>query len=126
MISGGRIFTSRPGERTTTMTRTHDEVEVNVQLQPDMEPDVPRYAREKVSTVLGHTARPVLFARVRLDRTTNPAAARPVTARAEIDLNGRVLHAEACADTPYEALDLLQDRLQIRLDRQDDHARPHR
>ncbi|MGI5239702.1 HPF/RaiA family ribosome-associated protein [Dactylosporangium sp. CA-139066] len=108
------------------MSRTHDEVEVNVQLQPGMEPAVQRYARDKVSAVLGHTARPVLFARVRLDRTANPAAERPVKARAEIDLNGRVLHAEACADTPYEALDLLQDRLQVRLDRQDDHARAYR
>lgn len=104
------------------MSRTHDEVKVNVQLQQGMEPQVQRYACEKVSTVLGHTARPVLFARVRLDRTGNPAAIRPVTARAEIDLNGHVLHAEACADTAYEALDLLQDRLQARLDRQGMHA----
>src|SRR5690348_5327116 len=99
------------------MSRIHDEVDVNVQLQHGMEPQVQRYAREKVHVVLGHTDRPVLFARVRLDRIANPAAVRPVTARAEIDLNGRVLHAEACADTPYEAIDLLQDRLQARLDR---------
>ncbi|WP_433605865.1 HPF/RaiA family ribosome-associated protein [Dactylosporangium sp. CA-139114] len=99
------------------MSRTHDEVEIGVQLQPGMEPQVQRYAREKVAAVLGHTARPVLFARVRLDRTGNPAAVRPVTARAEIDVNGRVLHAEAHGDAPYEALDRLQDRLQARLDR---------
>ncbi|WP_432839545.1 HPF/RaiA family ribosome-associated protein [Dactylosporangium sp. CA-092794] len=104
------------------MSRTHDEVEVNVQLQPGMETQLQRYAREKVTAVLGHTARPILFARVRLDRTANPAAVRPVTARAEIDLNGQVLHAEACADSAYEALDLLQDRLQARLDRQAVHA----
>ncbi|GAA3293565.1 HPF/RaiA family ribosome-associated protein [Dactylosporangium vinaceum] len=106
------------------MSRTHDEVEVNVQLQPGMEPQVQYYARDKVTAVLGHTDRPVLFARVRLDQIGNPAADRPVTARAEIDLNGRVLHAEAHGDTPYEALDLMQDRLQSRLDRQ--HAHEHR
>ena len=99
------------------MSRTHDEIEVNVQLQEGMEPRIQWYAREKLAAVLGHTARPVLFARVRLDRIGNPAAVRPVTARAEIDLNGRVLHAEACADGPYEALDLLQDRLRTCLDR---------
>ena len=66
--------------------------------------------------MLGHTGRPVLFARVRLDRIANPAAARPVTARAEIDINGRVLHAEASANTPYEAVDLLQERLEARLE----------
>ncbi|MFI5911870.1 HPF/RaiA family ribosome-associated protein [Dactylosporangium sp. NPDC051541] len=104
------------------MSRTHDEVEVNVQLPPGMEPQVQQYARAKVTAVLGHTGRPVLFARVRLDQTGNPAAVRPVTARAEIDLNGQVMHAEACADTPYEALDLLQDRLQTRLDRQHTHV----
>ncbi|MEV8516495.1 HPF/RaiA family ribosome-associated protein [Dactylosporangium sp. NPDC051484] len=108
------------------MSRTHDEVEVNVQLQDGMEPRLQQYAREKVTAVLGHTARPVLYARVRLDRIGNPAALRPVTARAEIDLNGHVLHAEAAADTPYEALDLLQDRLQTRLDRHNTHAHAHR
>ena len=97
------------------MSRTHDEVEVQVQLQAGMEPQLHRYAQEKVTAVLGHTGRPVLYARVRLDRIANPAATRPVTARAEIDVNGRVLHAEASADTPYEAVDLLQDRLQARL-----------
>ncbi|MEV6926632.1 HPF/RaiA family ribosome-associated protein [Dactylosporangium sp. NPDC051485] len=100
------------------MTRTHREVEVNVQLAPGMGAGVQQYARDKIAAVLGHTARPILFARVRLDQTRNPAADRPVTARGEVDLNGRVLHAEACADTPYEALDLLQDRLQARLDRE--------
>ncbi|WP_433221526.1 HPF/RaiA family ribosome-associated protein [Dactylosporangium sp. CS-047395] len=100
------------------MSRTHDEVEVQVQLQHGMETELQRYAREKVTAVLGHTAQPVLYARVRIDRTTNPAATRPVTARAEIDVNGRVLHAEASADTPHEAVDLLRDRLQGHLGHQ--------
>jgi ribosome-associated translation inhibitor RaiA len=98
------------------MARTHDEVEVQVQLQVGMEPQLYRYAHEKITTVLGHTGRPVLYAKVRLDRIANPAASRPVIARAEIDLNGRILHAEASADTPYEAVDLLQDRLEARLE----------
>ena len=98
------------------MSRTHDEVEVQVQLQAGMEPRLHGYARAKVTAVIGHTGRPVLYAKVRLDRITNPAAIRPVTARAEIDLNGRVLHAEASADGPYEAVDLLQDRLLARLE----------
>jgi ribosome-associated translation inhibitor RaiA len=99
------------------MSRTHDEVEVQVQLQHGMDPQLQWYAREKVTTALGHTGRPVLYARVRLNRIANPAAARPVTARAEIDLNGRPVHAEAAADTPYEAVDLLQDRLLAKLER---------
>jgi ribosome-associated translation inhibitor RaiA len=98
------------------MSRTHEEVEVQVQMQAGMEPQLHTYVQEKITTVLGHTGRTVLFARVRLDRIANPAAVRPVTARAEIDLNGRVLHAEATADTPYEAVDLLQDRLEARLE----------
>jgi ribosome-associated translation inhibitor RaiA len=98
------------------MSRTHDGVVIQVQLQAGMDPQLHRYTREKISTVLGHTGRPVLYARVRLDRIANPAATRPVTARAEIDLNGRILHAETSADTPYEAVDLLQDRLEARLE----------
>jgi len=100
------------------MSRTHEEVEVHVQLQHGMEPHAQRYAREKVTIVLGHTAKPVLYARVRLHRIANPAAEKPVIARAEIDINGRVLHAEASGDTPYEAVDLLQDRLQAQLEHQ--------
>ncbi|MET7426322.1 HPF/RaiA family ribosome-associated protein [Dactylosporangium sp. NPDC005555] len=98
------------------MSRTHDEVEVQIQLQAGMDPQLQVYARDKLTAVLGHTGRPVLYARVRLDRIANPAATRPVTARAEIDLNGRVLHAEVSADGPYEAVDLLQDRLLGRLE----------
>ncbi|GGM68061.1 HPF/RaiA family ribosome-associated protein [Dactylosporangium sucinum] len=99
------------------MSRTHPEVDVRVQVQPGMEPRIAGYAREKVTAAIGHTGTPVLYARVRLDRIGNPAASRPVTARAEIDLNGHVLHAEAHADTPYEAVDLLQDRLLSQLER---------
>jgi ribosome-associated translation inhibitor RaiA len=115
MIAGGRIPAVDEG-KDETMSRTHEEVEVQVQMQAGMEPQLHTYAQEKITTVLGHTGRTVLFARVRLDRIANPAAVRPVTARAEIDLNGRVLHAEATADTPYEAVDLLQDRLEARLE----------
>ena len=115
MISGGWI-PGRGRGKDEMMSRTHDEVEVQVQLQAGMEPQLHRYAQAKIATVLGHTGHPVLYARVRLDRIANPAATRPVTARAEIDLNGRVLHAEASADTPYEAVDLLQDRLDARLE----------
>ena len=108
------------------MSRTHDEVEVTVQLQHGMEAQLQRYAQEKVSTALGHTGQPVLHARVRVHRIGNPAAARPVTARAEIDLNGRPLHAEASGETPYEAVDLLQERLQAQLEhmRHHHHGRP--
>ena len=83
-----------------------------------MDPQLQGYGQEMITTVLGHTGRPVLYARVRLDQTGNPAATRPVTARAEIDVNGRVLHAEVSADTAYEAVDLLQDRLEGQLERE--------
>lgn len=115
MIAGGWI-SARGRGKDATMSRTHDEVEVQVQLQAGIEPRLHHYAQEKVTAVLGHTGLPVLYARIRLDRIANPAASRPVTARAEIDLNGRVVHAEASADTPYEAVDLLQDRLLARLE----------
>lgn len=115
MIPGGWISACGRG-KDELMSRTNGEVEVQVQLQAGMEPQLHRYAQEKLTTALGHTGRPVLYARVRLDQIANPAATRPVTARAEIDLNGRILHAEASADTPYEAVDLLQDRLESRLE----------
>jgi len=77
------------------------------------------YAREKVESVLRHTSRPVLFARISLVRLPDPAVPRPAQARVEIDLNGAVLLASADAATPTEAIDLMKDRLSARLGRVD-------
>jgi ribosome-associated translation inhibitor RaiA len=74
------------------------------------------YASEKVTTVLRHTSQPVLYARVRLSQAHDPAVARPASARAEIDLNGRLVCVHSHAGTPQEAIDRMQQRLRTRIE----------
>jgi len=82
---------------------------------------VPERAQElavaKVHSVLGHVTRPVLAARVTLTMSADPAVARPAAAKAIIDLNGRVVRAEAAGRTMRDAIELMADRLRTRLHR---------
>jgi len=77
---------------------------------------VPETARElavaKVRSVLGHVTRPVLSARVTLTMVARPAAAQ-----ATIDVNGRIVRAEAAGRTMRDAIELMADRLRARLRR---------
>ena len=78
---------------------------------------VREYAKDKVAAVLRLTSVPVLSARVTLDHAPDPSIARPVSARAEVDLNGTLVRAHAEARTEYEAIDLMQHRLRTRFER---------
>ena len=80
---------------------------------------VPEQAQEfavaKVRSVLAHLARPVLSARVTLTMSADPAVARPAAAQATIDVNGRIVRAEAAGRTMRDAIELMADRLRARL-----------
>ena len=93
------------------------DIQIQVRWRDDTYPRVVDYAREKVAAALRYTSRPVLFARVWLDRAPDPAVARPAEASVEVDLNGTVVRARADAATQVEAIDLMQDRLKLRLAR---------
>ncbi|MGW2997481.1 sigma 54 modulation/S30EA ribosomal C-terminal domain-containing protein [Streptomyces sp. NPDC001193] len=71
-------------------------------------------------SVIGHVREPVLAVRVKLTQAVNTAANRPATAQAVVDVNGRMVRAHVAANTMFEAVDLLQERLAARL------ARPRR
>lgn len=87
---------------------------LEVQLVGTIATDLAGYGREKLAAVLRHTGREPLYARLRVVR--HPV--RPqVDARAEVDLDGQVVHAHAEAATPREAVDLLMTRLARRLER---------
>lgn len=88
-----------------------------VELKGRIADDLVPYIQEKFETVLQHTALPVPHVHVRVTRYEDPARNRPVAARANVDLNGRLLRVEADADTPREAADMLVHRLRIRLGR---------
>ena len=60
--------------------------------------------------------RPVLHARLVLERRPDPAIARPAVVTASVDLGGRVVRARVDASTFPDAIDLLQARLRRNLD----------
>ena len=74
-------------------------------------------AVSRIRSVLGHVAKPVLSARVTLTMSADPAVTFPAAAHAAIDVNGRVVRAEAIGPTMREAIERMANRLQIRLDR---------
>ncbi|HEX6581467.1 MAG TPA: HPF/RaiA family ribosome-associated protein [Actinomycetota bacterium] len=74
------------------------------------------YAREKVLAAARAAPRNVTFARVTLTFEKHPSNERPAKAEAMLDVDGRVVHAEAVARSSTEAIDLVQQRLRRRLD----------
>jgi ribosome-associated translation inhibitor RaiA len=96
-------------------TRTPQPVRVDVQVTDERGPRLAEYAEQRVRSVFRYTREPVLHARVRVVRHGNPALDRPVTAQANLDVNGRPVRAQVSASTGREAVDLLADRLRNRL-----------
>jgi ribosome-associated translation inhibitor RaiA len=93
------------------------DIQIQVRSRDDTYPRIVEYAREKVAATLRYTSRPILYARVWLDRAPDPAVPRPAEASVEVDVNGTVVRARADAATQAEAIDLMQDRLKARLAR---------
>ena len=75
------------------------------------------YAQTKLGQLGELVAGPLLFARVVLTAHGDPARERPAFAKAEFDVNGRLVRAHMAAATMFEAIDLLESRLRQRLDR---------
>ncbi len=71
----------------------------------------------KVGSLLRHTAEPVLFARVTLTMAADPAVEQPAVASVNVDLNGRLVRAQAAGESMRGAIEQVADRLRVRLDR---------
>jgi len=71
---------------------------------------------DKLAVVGRHAHRPVLAVRIELDRHLDPAVEEPVAAKANIDLNGTLVHAEATARTTRGAVSRMVDKLIRQLD----------
>jgi ribosome-associated translation inhibitor RaiA len=74
-------------------------------------------AAAKVSSLLQIAAEPVLSARVTVAVSADPAVERPAVAQATIDLNSRVVRAQAAGRTVRTAIEQMASRLQVRLGR---------
>ncbi len=76
---------------------------------------------------LGQRApRPVLHARVVLQKLPDPALERPAIAKATLDLNGRPVRAHVAAKTMDDALDRLEERLRRSLEQIEETRRADR
>jgi len=84
--------------------------------------DVPeaakQYATEKVTQLARYTRRPIVYALLRLSMESRRAIERPAVAEATLDLGGQIVRAHVAARDPMAAIDLLDDRLRRRLERQ--------
>jgi len=73
------------------------------------------YAREKVLAAARAAPRHVRFARITLTFEEHRSIGRPAKAEAMLDVDGRVVHAEAVGRSSTEAIDLVERRLRRRL-----------
>lgn len=92
-----------------------DEVVV-VFARGDVSEDARAYAKRKIDRVTAFASAPVLFARVELTVHADPARERSAFAKAELDVNGRLVRAHAAAPAILEAIDALDSRLRERLE----------
>jgi ribosome-associated translation inhibitor RaiA len=74
-------------------------------------------AAAKTGSLLRFASEPVLSARVTLAVSADPAVPRPAVAQATIDLNGRIVRAQAAGGDMRAAIEHLAARLRVRLDR---------
>jgi len=92
-------------------------VQVQAETRGDVPEDAASFAVQHVSSLLRMAPEPVLFARVKLTMAADPAVARPAAAEVNIDLNGRLIRAQAAGGTMREATHHACDRLRIRIER---------
>jgi ribosome-associated translation inhibitor RaiA len=89
-------------------------------VRGDFGDDVAELVTRRLAVIARHAHEPVLAIRVDLYRHDDPADASPVTTKANIDFNGRHLHATATGRTARDAMDRMVDRLVRQMD-----DRPH-
>ena len=85
--------------------------EIRVSLDESIPEDVTPEVQRRVGAVLDHLRQPVLAARVRITRHGDPAVPRPVSAQANVDVNGRLVRVQVEAETVGEALAQLEEKL---------------
>jgi hypothetical protein len=78
--------------------------------------DAVAHARAVVERLVRHAPGPVLFARLKLSRSDDPAVAKRASVQVSFDVDGRIVRAHLAAHTFREAMDLVVARIRQRLD----------
>ncbi len=84
-------------------------------------PGAADYARSKIGGLARYADRPIVRAHIKLTAHADPAVKRRVVAQANLDLDGRLVRAQADGGTANEAIDRLEARLRQRLERVAEH-----
>ena len=92
-------------------------LQVHTDARGAVPPNSMDVAVEKVRAALRHASEPVLFVKVKLTMSADPAVQRPAVAQVNLDFNGRLIRAQANAESMHEAIDLMCGRLKVRIDR---------
>jgi ribosome-associated translation inhibitor RaiA len=74
-------------------------------------------AAERIRSLLNAVPEPILFTRITLTMAADPAVQRPALAEVNVEMNGRLIRAQAPGQTMCEAIERVCDRLRIRLER---------
>jgi len=94
---------------------------LTIQVQTETRGAVPgaevRLAVQRLHSLLRVASEPVLYARIELAMSSDPAMPQPASAAVTVDLNGRLIRAHATGVTMRAAVDLAGDRLRVRLER---------
>ena len=92
-------------------------MQVQIGTQGAVPEGMAELAIAKVDSVLRLATEPVLYARVTLIMAADPAVARPAVASVNVDLDGRLIRAQAAGQTMREAVEHMASRLRARLER---------
>ena len=88
---------------------------LNVVTSGAIAPEDITYARHRITHVVDRIDEPVLFCRLKLTLSPDPARARPGIAEVTVEVNGDLIRAHVAAPTIQVAADLLKDRLASQL-----------
>jgi len=92
-------------------------VQVQIETQGAVPEGMPELAIAKVESLLRLATEPVLYARVTLTMAADPAVNLPAVARVNVDLDGRLVRAQAAGETMRESVEHMASRLSARLER---------
>jgi ribosome-associated translation inhibitor RaiA len=109
-----------------TKTRTLNPADTDVVVDGRVAAEEIEYARNKIASVSGYTREPIIHADLKIGQADDPALARPARVQANLDVNGKMLRAQVAGPTARAAVDLLYERLRIRLERMDRHWQARR
>ena len=114
------------GHAAAPPTDVRPEPQIAIVVDPQLGGDARRQALELVTRLAQRAPRPVLHARLTLRQLPDPALARPVVAKATLDVAGRPVRAHVAAETGEQALGRLDERLRRGLEDLEATRRAHR